>query len=105
MSYLCGVTLSSSQKGNIQNLGFYDIKNNISYKVVVSKTKYKPFLKSNIKVDVCKNNLLEDSFKNSYRFIFPISDAFWSKIKNITEIPSLNYKEITKKYQLDEWLI
>jgi hypothetical protein len=112
MSVLCGVTLSSSVKGNIQKVGFYDIDNNTFHKISIVKSK--GFLKAfNLKIGDSKYNLLINiftdynlnRFKSEHVYIFPINNELFKKLNGVKGVDSLNYRDIAKKFGIDEWTI
>ena len=110
-NYLCGVTLSSKVKGDVQKVGFYDINQKIHHQVNVIKNKQiKVFnvsiSKSKYSINVNRIfNLELDSFESSYAFIFPIKDDMFLKIKDCNELNSINYRNIAKDFGLEEWLV
>jgi hypothetical protein len=103
MNYLCGVTLSSTSKGDIKQVGFYDISNDIGYDVFVSKGKSVFYKKYSLELKANKIKL--ENFKENYRFVTPISDQLWNKVKKINHVNSINYKELLKHFDLTEWLL
>lgn len=105
--YLCGVTLSSTIKGDIKKVGFYDVNKKIHYKINVIKSK-KIFNFNKNKYYINVNNFLNselNSFESNYVFIFPIRSDMFLKIKDCRELDSLNYKKIAKSFGLEEWLV
>ena len=103
MNYLCGVTLSSTKKGDIKQVGFYDISNDNGYEILASIQSYVFSKKYSLELKPTKIKL--NDFKENYRFITPISDQLWIKVKKINYVNSLNYKDIIKHFDLTEWLL
>jgi len=112
MSVLCGVTLSSSVKGNIQKVGFYDTDNNRFHKISIIKNK--GILKAfNIRISENKYDLSINiyydynlnRFKSEHAYVFPINNELFKKLNNIKGVDSLNYRDVAKRFGIDEWTI
>lgn len=103
MNYLCGVTLSSTNKGDIKQVGFYDISNDTGYEILVSKESSVFSKKYSLSLKPKKIKLKD--FKENYKFVTPISDQLWAKVKKTNYVNSINYKEIIKHFDLTEWLL
>jgi hypothetical protein len=112
MSVLCGVTLSSSVKGNIQKVGFYDTDNNTFHKISIIKSKR--FLKAfNLRIGDNKYNLSINifsdynlnRFKSEHVYVFPINLELFKKLNDVKGIDSLNYRDVAKRFGIDEWTI
>lgn len=108
--YLCGVTLSSTEKGNIKKVGFYDIYEDSFFKIYVINSRVKKvfnlsfYNKYSIKSQKFYNYGI-NNFKNCFVYIFPINDNLFSKLTKINEIESLNYKKIAKQFGIEEWIL
>lgn len=108
--YLCGVTLSSTEKGRVKKAGFYDIHEDTFFKInIVNNRASKIFnLKFNSKYlintqKVCNFGI--NNFKNGFVYIFPVNDNLFSKLNKISGVDSLNYREIAKQFGIEEWIL
>lgn len=108
--YLCGVTLSSVDKGNLKKAGFYDINEDCFFKInVINNRTNKIFnLKFNNKYLINTQRFFNygiNNFKNGFVYIFPINNNLFYKLNKINGIDSLNYREIAKQLGIEEWTL
>jgi hypothetical protein len=100
MNIIAGVSLSSSIKGNISKLGFFDQEKNIHFISFILHSNNKYIISFTTKED----DTLQE-FKNHYVTTIPVSEDVFKQAIGTHQVGSLNYKILAKKIGLIEWII
>lgn len=102
MNIIAGISLSSSIKGNISKLGFFDRDKNIHFVsfIIQSKEKQKYIISF-----MARENDTFQEFKNHYVTTIPVSEDVFKRVIGTHQVRSLNYKILAKKIGLIEWII